>query len=77
MVDVYFALQTHSCSKSLSSHPYRNKTASKNSHLVNKNLSCFNGKDDNPTEAPSDVAISLAFNCAGVILLRRFLRRLS
>ena len=61
----------------LSSHPYLNKTASKNSRLVNQNLSCFNGKDDNHIEAPSDVAISLTFHCAGVILLWKFLRRLS
>ena len=43
---LYFALQTHSCGKHLSSHPYLNKTASKNSRLVNKIFSCFNGKDD-------------------------------
>ena len=58
---LYFALQTHSCGIRLSSQPYLNKTASKNSRLVNENLSCLNGKDDNHIEAPSDVAISLAF----------------
>ena len=67
----------YSCGKLLSSHRYLNKIASKNSGLVYENLSCFNDKDDNDIEAPSDVAISLAFNCAGIILLRRFLRRLS
>ena len=51
---LYFALQTHSCGKRLSSHRYLNKTASKNSHLVNEKFSCFNGKD-NHIEAPSDV----------------------
>ena len=50
---LYFALQIHSCGKRLSSHSYLNKTASKNSRLVNDNLSCFNGKDDNHIEAPS------------------------
>ena len=74
---LYFALQTQSSGKRLSSHPYLNKTASKNLRLVNENLSCFNGKDDNHIEATSDFAISLAFNCACVILFRRFLRRLS
>ena len=73
----YFALLTYSCGKRLSSHPYLNKTASKNSRLVNEDLSCFNVKDDNHIKAPSDVAISLAFNWAVFILLRRFLRRLS
>ena len=34
----------------------------------------FNDKHDNRIEAPYDVAITLAYNCAGVILLRRFLR---
>ena len=67
---LYFALQTHSCGKCLSSHPYLNKTASKNLRLVD-------GKDESHIEAPSDVAVSLAFNCVCAILLRRFLRRLS
>ena len=66
---LYFALQTHSCGKCLSSHPYLNKTASKNLRLVN-------GKDESHIEAPS-VALSLTFNCVGAILLRMFLRRLS
>ena len=47
----YFALQTYSCGKRLSSHLYLNKTGSKNSRLVNEKLSCFNGKDDNYIEA--------------------------
>ena len=72
---LYFALQKHSGTKRLSSHPYLNKTTSKNSYLLH--VSCLNGNDDNHTEAPSDVAISLAFNCVGVILLRKFLRRFS
>ena len=73
---LYFAVQTQSFGKLLSSHPYVHKTALKNSRLVNENLSCFNGKDGNHSEAPSNVAISLHFNCAGAILLRRFLKRL-
>ena len=71
MVDVVFCFETHSCGNRVSSHPYLDKTASKNSRLVNEKLSCFNAKNDNHIEAPSDVAISLAFYCAGVILLRR------
>ena len=67
---LHFALQIHSCGKCLSSHPHLNKTASKNLRLVN-------GKDESHIEAPSDVAVSLAFNCVGAILLRMFLRRLS
>ena len=74
---LYVALQTHLCGKRLSSHSYLDKNASKNSSLVNDKLSCFNGKDGNHIEAPSHVAISLAFNCAGIILLQRFVRRLS
>ena len=74
---LYFALETHSCDKRLSSHACLNKTASKNSRLINVNLRCVNGKYDNHIEAPSDVTTSLAFNCAGVLLLRSFLRRLS
>ena len=74
---LYFALQTHSCGKRLSSHPYINETASKNARLVNENLSCFNSKDDSHIEVPFDVGISLASNRAGAILLLRFLRRLS
>ena len=59
---LYFALQVHSCGKRLSSYSYLYKTASKNSRLVNENVSCFNGKDNNHIEAPSDVAILLVFN---------------
>ena len=65
----HFPLQAHSCVKCLSSNPYLNKTTSKNSHLLNENLSCFTGKDYNHIEGPSGATISLAFNCAGVILL--------
>ena len=72
----YFALQIQSCGKRLTSHPYLDKTALKNSRLVNENLSCFNSKDDNHIEAPSDCSILLAFSYAGAILLRRSLRRL-
>lgn len=58
-----FAFQTHSCGKRLISHPYLNKTASKNSHLVNENLSsCKDGKNDNHIETLPNVAISLTFN---------------
>ena len=74
---LHFTLQTHSRGKRLSFHPYLHKIASKNSLLVNENLLSFNGKNDNRIEALSDAAVSLAFNCAGVILLRRFFRRLS
>ena len=58
---LYFALQTHSYGKRFSCYPYLSKTASKNSCLVNANLSCFKGKDDNHVEVPSDVAILLPF----------------
>ena len=74
---LHFTLQTHSCGKRLSFQQYLDKIASKNSLLVDENLLSFNGKDDNRIEALSDAAISLAFNCAGVILLRRFFRRMS
>ena len=56
-----------SCVKCLSSHPYLDKTASKNSRLINANFSSFIGKDDNNIDALSEVTISLGFNCAGVI----------
>ena len=74
---LYFAFQTHSCGKRLSSHPYLNKTASHNSRLVNENLSYFYGKDDNHIEALCSFAPSLAFNYAGVILLQMLLGRSS
>ena len=44
---LYFTLQTHSCGKRVSSLPNVNKTVSRNSRLVNENLSSFNFKDDN------------------------------
>ena len=61
----HFALKTHSCGTCLSSHPYPNKTASKNSRLVDEDLSCFNDQYENHIQAPLEVAI----NCADVILL--------
>ena len=66
---LYFAFWTHFCGKCLCFHQYLSKNSSKNSGVVDENLSCFNGRDDNHNEAPSDVAISLAFNWAGVIFL--------
>ena len=71
---LYFALQIHSYGKRFSCYLYLSKTASKNSCLVNANLSCFNGKDDNHVEVPSDVAILLPFV---LVPFWRFLRRLS
>ena len=35
---LHFGLQTHSCGKRLSLHPYLNKAASKNTHLVNEDF---------------------------------------
>ena len=35
---LYFGLQTHSCGKRLSLHPYLNKTASKNTRLANEDF---------------------------------------